>query len=188
MFTDDAPGSVVLSPEPMSNDSVSVGVLFALCCPLPPAVDDADVTDNLLFGFGSGSTGLSLKSCAAVVSSLFFFPLLPSPAPPQRKPSLLRSNLSAPCGVTLKHSLIRTLPRSVVFECHATGASNSGPELVDVLLGDSFPLNSCSFKWQWRDWDLGPLELPVCPLSICRLSLSRGTPIYVLDGFFVHLL
>ena len=45
-------------------DSTSVAGLFALCCPLPLAVD-ADFTSNLLLGFGSGSVGLSLKSCAA---------------------------------------------------------------------------------------------------------------------------
>ena len=75
-------------PVPISHgfpvcvpESVSVAGLFALCCPLPLAVDDC--ISNLLLEFGSGTLGLSLKSCAAgadgsgsgiaaVVLSLFF--------------------------------------------------------------------------------------------------------------------
>ena len=72
VFADGAPGNGVLSPVPISNgspvcilDSVSVTGLFALCCPLPLAVVDAEFISNLLVGFGSGSIGLSLKPRAA---------------------------------------------------------------------------------------------------------------------------
>ena len=52
LFADGALGNVVL-------------YLFALCCPLPLAVDEADSISNGLLAFGSGSIGLSLTSRAA---------------------------------------------------------------------------------------------------------------------------
>ena len=48
---------------------------------------------NLLFGFGSGSIGLSLSASAAFITSA------------------LLSSLSAPCGVVLSLSSIRILQR-----------------------------------------------------------------------------
>ena len=160
VFADDAPGSVVLSSVPISNgspvcipDSVSVAGLFALCCPLPVAVHDADFISNLLVGFGSGSIGLSLKSCAAgaagsgsesaaVVLSLLFFlgsPFCISSANASLITSLLQSNH---CFVwssseTYLNSYSATiylgLRPFVVFDCVATGASSSDSEFVDVL-------------------------------------------------------
>ena len=70
----------------------------------------------------------------------------------------------------------------VVFDCVATEASNSGSEFVDVLLGDAFPLNSCSFKWQWRNWDRGPLEFLVYPLSV----ILQSTPITSVTASVSH--
>ena len=94
MFADAARCNDVLLSMPISNgsppcipDSVSVAGLFALCCPLPLAVHDADFISNLLSGFGLGSIRLSLESRAAgaagsgsgsgidaVIVSLLFFP------------------------------------------------------------------------------------------------------------------
>ena len=72
VFADGALGDVVLSLVPISDvslvctlGSVSGTGLFSLCCQLPLAEDDADFMCNLLFGFGSGSVGTSLRSFAA---------------------------------------------------------------------------------------------------------------------------
>ena len=72
----------------------------------------------------------------------------------------------------------------VVFDCMATETSNSGSEFVDVLLGDSFPLDSCSFTRQWRDWDRVHLNFCSvhCPSAVCHSPKYSN---HVLDGFFV---
>ena len=103
---------------------------------------------NLVSGFGFGSIGVSLISCdvdaagfgaGAPVANLLLpsflcSSLCNSAAYASSFTLLLRSNLSAPCGLTLRHSSIRILQRSewacalfVVFECVDTCASNSGP-------------------------------------------------------------
>ena len=142
----------------------------------------------------SGFIGLSLKSCSAdaagsrsgiaasVLSLLFFLrsALCISSANAWLITSLHRSNLSAPCGVVLKHSSFRTLQRSewdcalFVVDCVETGISNSASEFLDVLLGDSFTMDSCSFEWQWRDWDR--VHSNFCSVYLPSVSL-RGTPI-----------
>ena len=153
---------------------------------------------NLLFGFGSGSTGASLGSGAAdaagsdsgtpaVGLSLLFFlcsPLCASSA----SPSLITSHLFDPIfllhmewfrGIlrfAFCHDLSGLCP-FVVLDCTATWASNRGSEIVNVWLGDSFPLDSCSLKMATEGVGRGPVELPLCPLSTPRLSFSKGTPI-----------
>ena len=62
----------------------------------------------------------------------------------------------------------------LVFDCVATWASNSGSELFDVLLGDSSLVDSCSFIWQWQDWDRIHSDFWSVCCPACRL-----------DGFFV---
>ena len=73
---------------------------------------------------------------------------------------------------------------SVVFDCIATWASNSGSEIVLVLLGDPFPRNSCSFKGQWRNWNRTRLNIwsVHCPSAVCHSPRYSN---YVVDGFFV---
>ena len=63
----------------------------------------------------------------------------------------------------------------VVFDCVATWASNSGSELFDVLLADSSPLDSCTFKWQWQVWDRIHSDFwsVLCPPAILTASLSH---------------
>ena len=63
----------------------------------------------------------------------------------------------------------------VVFDCVETWTSNSGTELFDVLPGDSFPLDSCSFKWQWPDWDRIHSDFwsVYCPSDVLTASLSH---------------
>ena len=58
----------------------------------------------------------------------------------------------------------------VVFDRIATRASNGGSEFVDVLLGDSFPLDSCSLEWQRKDWDRIHSDFwsVHCPLTVCH--------------------
>ena len=163
---------------------------FRRCCPLPLAADDADFMTNVFLGFGSGSIEFSLNSrdvdaanfgagAASVTLLLLSFlcsPLCITSANASLNTSLVRSNLSAPCGVLLRHSSIRTLQQSKwacalfdVFDSVATRASNSDSELVDVLLGDSLPLDSCSFTWQWRDWNWVHSNIwsVHCPSAVC---------------------
>ena len=114
----------------------------------------------------------------AVVPSLLFFlcsPLRTSSANASLITSSLRSNLSAPCGVFLRHSSIRFLHRSecacaLLLSLIAAWASNRGSELVNVLLGDSLPLNACSLERQRRDRNgVHSNFWPVnCPPSICH--------------------
>ena len=113
-------------PFPTGLHCILHSVSVTLRCPLPLAVDDADFIRNLLVGFGSGSIGLPLKpraadaagsgsSIAAAVLYLILFlfsPLCISSANASLTTSLLRSSLSAPCGVIMRHSSIRTLQRS----------------------------------------------------------------------------
>ena len=56
------------------------------------------------------------------------------------------------------------------------GKKNGGSELVDVLLGDSFLLKSCSCKWQWRDghWMYKNFWHVHCPPAVVK---DHGTPI-----------
>ena len=137
-------------------------------------------------GFGAGAPVANL-----LLLSFLCSPLCNSAADASSFTSLLRSNLSAPCGLTLRHSSIRNLQRSewacalfVVFECVDTCASNSGPEFVDVLLGDSFSLDSCSFKWQWRDWNWVHLNFwsVHCPPAVCHSPKYSNDAV---DAFFV---
>ena len=157
---------------------------------------------NLVSGFGFGSIGVSLISCdvdaagfgaGAPVANLLLpsflcSSLCNSAADASSFTSLLRSNLSAPCGLTLRHSSIRFLQRSewayalfVVFECVC--ASNSGPHSSMFCLV-IFPLDSCSFKWQWWDWNWVHLNFwsVHCPPAVCH------SPSYfndAVDAFFV---
>ena len=72
----------------------------------------------------------------------------------------------------------------VVFDCVATGASNDSSEFVDVLLGESLPLNSCSIKWQRKDFDRVHSNFwPVHFLSAACHSPKYSN--YIHDGFFV---
>ena len=130
MFADCAASNAVHSEVPVSRvsstcipDSSSGIDFFSLCYPLPLTVNDADSTSSLLFGFACGSIGVSLGSGAAdsvlgtatVALSLLFFlcsPLRTSSASASLITSFLRSNLSAPRGVVLRHASIRILQRS----------------------------------------------------------------------------
>ena len=75
-----------------------------------------------------------------------------------------------------------------VLDRVATWVSKSGYELVDVLLCDSFTWNSCTFQMTMAGMELGPLECLVCPVSTCRLSFSKHTPITLLMVSLSHLL
>ena len=80
--------------------------------------------------------------------------------------------LSAPFGEVLRYSSIRVLQRPFVsLIALQPGHPNRGSELVNVLLGDSLPLDSCSLKRQRRDRN-GSLELLACQLSTFQLSFS----------------
>ena len=59
-----------------------------------------------------------------------------------------------------------------------------GSELINVFLGDSLPLDSCSLKWQWRNWDgIHPNFWSVnCPFSVCHPPRHSY---HIVDGFFV---
>ena len=187
MFADSAAVSGV-SPTCIPDSSNGID-LFCLRCPLPLAVNDADFMSSLLFGFASGSIGFSLGSGAAdsvsgtatVALSLLFYlcsPLRTSSASASLITSFPRSNLSAPCGVVLRHSSIRILQRS---ECACALLLS----LIALQPGhDSLPLDSCSLEGQRRDWNGVHLNFwPVhCPLSI------RHPPRYsnhAIDGFCV---
>ena len=115
VFAGNARGNAVLSPVQISFGS-------PVCIPGSVSVTDR----NLLFGFGSGSTGTSLGSgaagaadsdssiAAAVLSLLFFLYSLLCifSAKASLTTSFLRSNISALCGVILRHPSTRTLQRS----------------------------------------------------------------------------
>ena len=62
--------------------------------------------------------------------------------------------------------------------------SNSGSKFANVLHGDSSPLDSYSFKWQWRDWDRvnSNCWFAHCPLAVCHSPRYSN---YFLDGFLV---
>ena len=73
-----------------------------------------------------------------------------------------------------------SLRQIVVFDSVATRASNSSSEFVDVLLRDSsFPLDSCSFKWQRRDWNRVTSNFwPVfCPSDVCQSPTFLMAPL-----------
>ena len=142
-------------------DTASVADLFTRCCPGQLAADNADFMNSYFLGFGSVSIGFSLDTCdvdtanlpagaAAVTTLLLSFlcsPLCISTTFASLITSLLRSNLSAPCGVTLRHSSTRTLQRcewacALLLSLIASqpGHPTVAPELFNVLLADSFPL------------------------------------------------
>ena len=150
-----------------ASGTASAAALFARCCPLPLGADDAVFMSSLFLRFGSGSIGFSLDSCdvdaanvgtgAADVTVRFFSflwsHLCISSANVSLITSLLRSNLSAPCEVILRHSSIRTLQRSE-WACalllslmalqlgHPTVAPNDSVCCLVIL----FPLDSCNCK------------------------------------------
>ena len=159
---------------------------------------------NVFLGFESGSIEFFLNSrdvdaanfgagAASVTLLLLSFlcsPLRTSSASASLITSFLRSNLSAPCGVVARHSSIRTLQQSewacalfVVVDSVATWASDRGSKLINVLLGESLPLDSCSFKWQWRDWNWVHSNIwsVHCPSAVCHSPKYSN---YVLDGCF----
>ena len=124
--------------------------------------------------------------CSSPASRSF---LLTSSANASFITSLLRSNHSAPCGATLRHSSIRTLQRSewagarvLSLTALRSRTSHCDCELVNVSPCESSPLNSCSCKWPWRhgNWIYTNFW---CPLSTCRLSIKALR--HTVDGFFV---
>ena len=149
-------------------------------------------------GFGSGSIGHSLESCAAgaalvlvlllvVVSLLLFLcsPLCTSSASASLITSRLRSSLSAPCAAILRHSSIRTLQRSewvcaillsltVLQLGHPTGAC--------------LAQNSCSFTWQWKGLGSGPLKFSGLSTVHLPSVILQGTPFTLLTASLSHLL
>ena len=131
-------GTMTLSSAPLLPSSISIDTSVGdsgstsvvdrtFCCLLHLAADDADFMSHLLLGFWSSSIGVSLNSCdagaAACDDHAARVPLLPlsffwtilfiSSADDSFLTSLLRSNLSVPCGMALGHSSILTLQRSV---------------------------------------------------------------------------
>ena len=106
--------------------SVFVTDLFSLCCPLSLGNDGADFMSSLVLGSGSSSTGFSFGSRAASLAEsgtgtvalaspsllLLCYALRTSSASASLITSLLRSNLSAHCGVILTHPSIHSLQRS----------------------------------------------------------------------------
>ena len=204
VFADGAAGNAVPSPVPVSGvsstcilDSPSEIDLLSFCCPLPLTVNDADFMSNLLFGFASVQqellsvlTLLVLLVLIQALSLLCFLcsPLCTSSASASLITSFLRSNLSAPRGVVLRHSSILILQRSewtcALLLSLIALPSHGGSEFVDVLLGDSFPLDSCSLEWQRRDWDRIHSDLwsVHCPLTVCH---SPGYSNHTVDGFCV---
>ena len=72
----------------------------------------------------------------------------------------------------------------VVPDRSATWASNRGFEFVSVLLGDSFPLDSCSLKWQQKDWDRVHSNFwsVHCPVPVCHSPRYSN---HTVDGFCV---
>ena len=161
----------------------------------------ADFIINLLLGFGSGSIGLSLESraadaagsgsgIAAAVPSLLFFlfsPLCTCLANAPWITSFLRSNLSAPCGVILRHPSIRTLQRpewactlSLSLIALQHGHPTEAPNVpVSGLV--------CSFKWQWKNWNRirSNFWSVHCPSAVGH---HQGTPITMLTASLSHLL
>ena len=78
-----------------------------VCFPLLPAVDDAAFVYSLLLVFGSCSVPVSLNSCGADAAVVFLMShsfLCNSSGNATCISSLLRSNLSLPCGGILRHS------------------------------------------------------------------------------------
>ena len=190
----------MLSPVPVSDvsstctlDSPSEIDLLSFCCPLPLAVNDADIMSNLLFGLDSGSIGFSLCSgaadsasgTAAVALSLLFFlysALCTSSASASLITSFLRSNLSAPCGVVLRHFSTRALQRS---ECacalwlslialqpgHPIVAPNSSMSCVVILGGIG----------------MGCTRTSCLPTVHFPTVILHGTPITLLRASVSHL-
>ena len=72
----------------------------------------------------------------------------------------------------------------VAFAYVATWACNSGSEFFDVLLGDDFPLNWCSLKWQWKNWDRVHSNFwsVHCPSAVCHSPRYSN---YTVHGLFV---
>ena len=72
----------------------------------------------------------------------------------------------------------------VVFDRIATLTSDSGPEVLKILFGNSFPLNPYTFAWCWRTRNrIFPNFWTVhCPPAVCH---SPHNSTYIVDGFFV---
>ena len=67
------------------------------------------------------------------------------------------------------------------FSLLAAWASNRGSELVDVLLGDSLPLYSCTLGRDWNGVHLSFWSVH-CPPSICHSPRNSN---HAVDGFCV---
>ena len=208
MFADGAAGNAVLPPVPVSDvssacipDSSSGIDLFCLCCPLPLAVNDASfmsrfASGSIGFSHGSGAAD-SVSGTAAVALSLLFFlcsPLRTSSASASLITSFPRSNLSAPCGVVLRHSSIRILQRT---ECacalllslialqfgHPIVAPNSSMSCLVILsLWIRAPSNGYG--------GIGMGSTQASGLSTVHLPpvILHGTPITLLTASVSHLL
>ena len=115
---------IFIGPLARVPASVFVTDLFSLCCPLSLAADATDSMSSLLWGSGSSLTGVSLGFRAAGVAEsgtstaaaspsllLLCYALRTSSASASLITAVLRSNLSAPCGVILRRPSIRSLQR-----------------------------------------------------------------------------
>ena len=112
VFAARALGNAALTSVPIyigtpicASGSASVADLSTRYCPLPLAADDADFMSGLFFlGYGSDSIGFDLDPCdvdAALLSILCSHLCISS----ANASSLLRSNVSAPCGDILRCNL-----------------------------------------------------------------------------------
>ena len=115
------PSSISIDIHVGSSASTSSADFCACFCPPPLAAADADFTSNLLLGFGLSSNGVSPSSCEAGAGcdddagGVSLLPLLFGcrfSLPPRPTPHFSSLLFSAPCGVTLRHSSVRTLQRS----------------------------------------------------------------------------
>ena len=99
--------------------------------------------------------------------------------------SLLRSNVSATSGVNLRHSSIRTLQRSEWACLH--GVATWAFEFVDVILGDSFHLVSCSFNTAMAGIGIGSTRMSaLCTVHVPSIIL-QSSPITFLKASLSHL-
>ena len=72
----------------------------------------------------------------------------------------------------------------VVFDRIATLAFDNGSKFLNVLFGDNFPLDSCTFEWQWRNGNgiFSNFWSVHCPFSVCHSPRHSNC---VVDGVLV---
>ena len=165
-----------------------------VCFPLLPAVDDAAFVYSLLLVFGSCSVPVSLNSCGADAAVVFLMShsfLCNSSGNATCISSLLRSNLSLPCGGILR-ALFKWIRQRSEWAC-AIVLSLIALQRGDPPVAPNFSMSCPVILSLWirapsdGNGGIGIGSTRMSGLSTVHLPsviLSTYSD-YVLDGFFV---